>query len=515
MLSLPQAYFDTETKTNTGELLILKKTIDIVKHISCAGTSAPTAFPTAFPTTSPTSLSNTPTSFPTRAPTAVPTGAPTANPTAALSCTSGTWMFMSKVFANPDRFGVPAYADGVVYNIPTTMGPDTCAKIETSHSNVGSEGMIQTIMHQYKCCGNSGRIYGAVSMDSNPTPYPTAAPTPACVAGMYLCSGICKDVKKCGAEEYETTKPTATTDRACTPWSDCPTGEGLLTTGTATKDVVCQVCAAADYKFSLIEDRSACKDHTKCGAGQGSTFSTLTDATKEKSACDVCDGTVFYSDVECYGPCKAIMVCALGAQYESSAPTASADRICRDVKKCGAQEYEVSKPTATADRVCATPGPTAYGYRRLTESATATKAELPTAFPTASPTTSPTPKFDLCDGDKYDHCGLFGANMYTGPSGNVSDPSATDPSGNVTTNQTTAPTASPTSFPTRAPSDAPTAYPTKAPSTVPTAYPTKAPSDYPTALAHADDALQTSTSSSGGTVYNITDVSNITVSAGM
>ena len=163
--------------------MILKKTIDIVKHISCAGTSAPTAFPTAFPTTSPTSLSNTPTSFPTRAPTAVPTGAPTANPTAALSCTSGTWMFMSKVFANPDRFGVPAYADGVVYNIPTTMGPDTCAKIETSHSNVGSEGVIQTIMHQYKCCGNSGRIYGAISMDSNPTPYPTAYPTPVSNCG--------------------------------------------------------------------------------------------------------------------------------------------------------------------------------------------------------------------------------------------------------------------------------------------------------------------------------------------
>ena len=169
MLSLPQAYFDTETKTNTGELLILKKTIDIVKHISCAGTSAPTAFPTAFPTTSPTALSNTPTSFPTRAPTAVPTGAPTANPTAALSCTSGTWMFMSKVFANPDRFGVPAYADGVVYNIPTTMGPDTCAKIETSHSNVGSEGVIQTIMHQYKCCGNSGSMYGSISYDDGTT----------------------------------------------------------------------------------------------------------------------------------------------------------------------------------------------------------------------------------------------------------------------------------------------------------------------------------------------------------
>jgi hypothetical protein len=69
-----------------------------------------------------------------------------------------------------------------------------------------------------------------------------------------------------------------------------------------------------------------------------------------------------------------------------------------------------------------------------------------------------------------DHCGLFGANMYSG---------ATDPTGTVTTGQTAAPTAAPTSYPTRSPTSSPTAvnatvvvHRTDAPTAAPTAYPT-------------------------------------------
>jgi hypothetical protein len=153
-------FFDEETQTNTGEILILKKTIDIIKHITCEATSQPTAFPTAFPTTSPTVLTNSPTAYPTRAPTAVPTGAPTAAPTEGNNCESGTYKFMSKVFANPERFAVPAYADGVDYLIET-MTAGQCQTIETSHTNV--EGAVQTIKHQYKCCGDTGSLYGAIS----------------------------------------------------------------------------------------------------------------------------------------------------------------------------------------------------------------------------------------------------------------------------------------------------------------------------------------------------------------
>jgi hypothetical protein len=159
------SYFDAETQTNTEELLILKKTIDIIKHITCEATSAPTAFPTTFPTTSPTVLTNSPTAYPTRSPTAAPTGAPTANPTNGNACGMGDYKFMAKVFKNPERFAVPAYADGVKYNIAAGMIAGECKTLETSHTNV--EGAVQTIKHQYRCCGSTGSLYGAVSQSGN------------------------------------------------------------------------------------------------------------------------------------------------------------------------------------------------------------------------------------------------------------------------------------------------------------------------------------------------------------
>ena len=159
-------YFDDETQTNTEELLILKKTIDIIKHITCEATSQPTAFPTAFPTTSPTVLTNSPAAYPTRAPTAAPTGAPTKQPTSGNTCVAGNCMFMSKVFKNPERFAVPAYMDGVGYTLAESSAGE-CQTLETSHTNV--EGAVQTIKHQYKCCGDTGSLYGAISQSDDST----------------------------------------------------------------------------------------------------------------------------------------------------------------------------------------------------------------------------------------------------------------------------------------------------------------------------------------------------------
>ena len=133
--------------------------------ISCRYTEYPTAFPTAFPTQAPT-VTSQPTAFPTRAPTAIPTGAPTAEPTDQRGCAAGNWKFMSKVFASPERFAVPAYADGVQYSIASTTAGQ-CRTIETSHTNV--EGAVQTIKHQYKCCGNTGNFYGAIARSDNTT----------------------------------------------------------------------------------------------------------------------------------------------------------------------------------------------------------------------------------------------------------------------------------------------------------------------------------------------------------
>jgi hypothetical protein len=162
-------YFDAETHTNTEELLILKKTIDIIKHIGCGTTYAPTTFPTTFPTTSPTKATLAPTAFPTRAPTANPTNYPTLAPTAGITCEKGAWKFQQKVFQTEgnrtvNQYAIPPYVDGTEFAIDAAMSPGTCVTHFSNRTNV--EGAEQQVEHQYKCCGNSGLIYGAISEDS-------------------------------------------------------------------------------------------------------------------------------------------------------------------------------------------------------------------------------------------------------------------------------------------------------------------------------------------------------------
>jgi hypothetical protein len=161
-------FFDAETLVNTEELLVLKKAIDIIKHITCGTSQAPTAAPTAFPTVVASAASGAPTAFPTRSPTAAPTAPPSANALANdVGCGAGSYRFLAKVYSDPARFSVPSYTDGIRYALAAGT-PDSCQLIKTSHTNV--EGAVQTIDHQYKCCGGNdgvaGSFYGAVSYDS-------------------------------------------------------------------------------------------------------------------------------------------------------------------------------------------------------------------------------------------------------------------------------------------------------------------------------------------------------------
>jgi hypothetical protein len=156
-------FFDGETLINTEELLVLKKVIDIIKHVDCLGTDTPTAAPTAFPTLAPTAAVTAAATAAADTTTGTPTGFPTKAPTAATNCVAGHYRFKAVVFTDPSRYGVPAYADGVKYNIDSEMTPGSCQTIATSHTNV--EGAIQVISHQYKCCGNSGSLYGSISYD--------------------------------------------------------------------------------------------------------------------------------------------------------------------------------------------------------------------------------------------------------------------------------------------------------------------------------------------------------------
>ena len=89
-------FFDGETVINTEELLVLKKAIDIIKHIDCLGTDIPTAAPTTFPTLAPTTITTTATAAATAATTDAPTTFPTAAPTTPTNCAAGNYTASSR-----------------------------------------------------------------------------------------------------------------------------------------------------------------------------------------------------------------------------------------------------------------------------------------------------------------------------------------------------------------------------------------------------------------------------------
>eukprot|EP00937_MAST-01D_sp_MAST-1D-sp2_P006849 g6849.t1 len=227
----------------------------------------------------------------------------------------------------------------------------------------------------YRCSGGSkvlcalGRFAPAGSGTCSPhtvTSCPrgealTQAPSPAvdgictpCRAGFFQAdepstTSACAPftVISCGAGTELTTFPSAVTDGACTEcpsarfqpdggstrpcraWNTCPKGQGyVLDTGSAMQDIACETCTAADYEYSIEDDRSACADHVKCAPGFGSNWESLAESHKEESACAACTETTFSPSLS-YGPCQpqAVLSCAKGRAL-STPPTPRNDGVC-------------------------------------------------------------------------------------------------------------------------------------------------------------------------------------------
>merc|ERR1711865_433742 len=159
-------YYDNELQEDVKELLVLKKAIDIIKHIKCDDlikSRSPTPVPTPVPTPAPR-ITPSPTPVPTPVPTPNPTTPPTPVPTPARGCAGGSYYFQSKVFGVDNaRYNVPAYAKGVKYTIMAAKAGE-CQKIETTHAGTYRQqmgGKMIRMFHYYKCCGDSGLFYGS------------------------------------------------------------------------------------------------------------------------------------------------------------------------------------------------------------------------------------------------------------------------------------------------------------------------------------------------------------------
>jgi hypothetical protein len=398
------SFYDAETQTNTEELLILKKTIEIIKHITCTATVAPTAFPTSFPTISPTELTNSPTAYPTRAPTEIPTATPTATPTAqpttARACVAGDYYFMSKVFANPERFAVPAYTNGVKYTLAAMTGGD-CKTAETSHTNV--DGAVQTISHQYQCCGQSGTIYGAIAQSDDPTAADLCADSGNADhcglfgANMYTGatdpSGTVTSGETTAPTAAPTSYPTRAPSNAPTAYptraptviptaypTETPTGyptalahadDSLqISTNNTGFDFSVYNITVASFTGAPTPEPGACK--------RGEFRNTTVQSGEQCQLCTTCDQTTSYYAKECQAGvetadvtiCVPLKVCTAN-KYQSVPKTKTTDRICTALKMCSDSEFESTTATATADRVC-------------TQTTACTTTQFVSAVPTSS-----------------------------------------------------------------------------------------------------------------------------------
>ena len=173
---------------------------------------------------------------------------------------------------------------------------------------------------------------------------------------------VCTALTACASDEYESTAPAATSDRVCTALTVCPAGSYVSTAPTATSDRGCTLCAAESY--SATANAETCTDWTDCAAGS---YVSTNGTTTTDRACATCtSGT--YSTTANAMSCASWTTCPAGT-YVSTAGTATSNQACTacasgsytdaanqtqctDWSDCVAGSYVSTAGTAGNDRGC-------------------------------------------------------------------------------------------------------------------------------------------------------------------
>ena len=217
-----------------------------------------------------------------------------------------------------------------------------------------------------------------------------------CTAAQYRnAAGVCTALTACTATQYESTAPTATTDRVCMPLTVCTATQYESTAATATSNRVCMpltVCTATQYESTAATattDR-VCMALAVCTATQYESMAPTATSNRVCSNLAVCTAAQY----EMVAPtatsdrvCAPLTVCT-AAQYQTVAPTATSDRVCSALTNCVAGQFVMTAPTATTNRVCAPCGASSYSTTANAASCTAwtvcTNAQLETTAPSAT-----------------------------------------------------------------------------------------------------------------------------------
>ena len=191
----------------------------------------------------------------------------------------------------------------------------------------------------------------------------------------------CSDLTVCSINEYESTEPTGSTDRACLPFTACKDGEFemklpvprltdricqefdgcppttfISTAATTTTNQKCDYCKLG-VSYQPKANQPSCIPVEACDETEyASTPATLSSDRKCSKYTPPCNlRTEFESAPPASNAdraCTAMSTCTQDVTFEVRRPSQRSDRECAAATQCDVDEYEVVRATLMSDRVC-------------------------------------------------------------------------------------------------------------------------------------------------------------------
>jgi predicted outer membrane repeat protein len=208
------------------------------------------------------------------------------------------------------------------------VSPTTCASNPCTASSFNGNCEDRSNTKYGVICGvtecptgefRNARVTESLLPPPNP---PSCSAWSSCTAGEYVSSNgtnitdrVCAP---CGTGEYSATA----NEDSCTPWANCTSGQYISTNGTSSTNRGCSPCDTG--KYSTYANAFSCTAWSSCVAGQKIAANGTGSADRTCEACP----TGQFSTSSNHNTCVNWTVCNATTEVESSAGSATADRVC-------------------------------------------------------------------------------------------------------------------------------------------------------------------------------------------
>ena len=154
--------------------------------------------------------------------------------------------------------------------------------------------------------------------------------------------------------------------QSCASWKVCGAGQQQAQTPTRLRDRICVACTNGTFRTAAAGEGTLCQAWKTCAAGAEPNGAAAAPSATSDRQCQQCQPN-FYKAQAGNFPCAAAASCPPGSE-EEAAPTATSDRQCRTCSSgtyspsglacvalttCdAASQFQTVAPTSSADRQC-------------------------------------------------------------------------------------------------------------------------------------------------------------------